>query len=105
MEKGKTIREFDVLKFTDQYGESCSIEKSSLATEDAIWLGIDNPNPQIKAVDAIRLGIKTEKTVGWIPYEITKEVFISTRMHLTKQIAAELIPILQHFVKTGNLHL
>lgn len=55
-------------QFTDRYGFPCSIQKSSLATEDCIWLGRD-----------------------------------LVRMHLTREMAAELIPLLQHFVETGEL--
>lgn len=39
----KNQRGFENGKFTDLYGEKCSIQKSSLATDDAIWLGIDKP--------------------------------------------------------------
>jgi hypothetical protein len=39
----KNQRGFDCGKFTDLYGEECSIQKSSLATSDTIWLGIDKP--------------------------------------------------------------
>ena len=36
-----TNRGFVIGRFTDIYGEKCSIQKSSLATDDAIWLGVD----------------------------------------------------------------
>lgn len=36
-----TVRGFLLGQFWDRYGELCSIQKSSLATEDAIWLGVD----------------------------------------------------------------
>lgn len=35
----RTQRGFALYEFTDLYGASCSIQKSSLATKDAIWLG------------------------------------------------------------------
>ena len=41
MDLEKNQRGFKSGKFTDLYGEKCSIQKSSLATDDAIWLGID----------------------------------------------------------------
>lgn len=34
-----TIRGFVRGEFTDQYGMSCSVQASSLADEDCIWLG------------------------------------------------------------------
>lgn len=66
-------------EFTDRYGEKCSIQKSSLATEDCIWLGQDKPT-----VDQ-------------------NGTFCGCRMHLTQQMAMDLIPLLQHFVETGEL--
>lgn len=38
----KTGRGFLRGEFSDLYGEKCSIQESSLATEDAIWLGADD---------------------------------------------------------------
>lgn len=37
----KTERGFDLYEFTDLYGQTSSLQKSSLATENAIWFGID----------------------------------------------------------------
>jgi hypothetical protein len=36
-----TQRGFLRAEFTDRYGEKCSIQKSSLAFEDCIWLGVN----------------------------------------------------------------
>lgn len=33
---------FPKIIFKDRYNKPCAIQKSSLATEDAIWFGIDN---------------------------------------------------------------
>ena len=41
MKKIKTERGFDFIYFIDEYCESCSLQKSSIATEDCIWLGVD----------------------------------------------------------------
>jgi hypothetical protein len=35
----RTSHGFAIVKFTDRYGVDCSLQKSSLAFEDAIWLG------------------------------------------------------------------
>lgn len=94
---------FSLIEFTDRYGEKCEIQESSLATEAAIWLGVANANPRIMWADAKAAGVETDATCGWVPYPIPNEVLLSTRMHLTQDMAAELIPILQHFVKTGQL--
>ncbi len=99
----KTERGFALGLFTDLYGTKCSIQKSSLATDDAIWLGVDNPEPKIMAKRAASLGIVTDLTCGWVPYPIPEEVLLSTRMHLNKEQVTELIKTLQHFVDTGDL--
>jgi hypothetical protein len=103
MKIGKTIRGFATAEFTDRYDVKCSIQKSSLATEDCIWLGVDKADPKIMARDASALGIKTDEVVGWVPYPVPDEVLINTRMHLTREQVAELIPVLQKFVDTGEL--
>ena len=97
-----TERGFDLASFIDRYGSQCSIQKSSLASEDAIWLGIDDPEPKIMASQAKSFGIETTETVGWVEYPIPKEVLINTRMHLTREMVAELLPILNRFVETGQ---
>jgi hypothetical protein len=99
----KTGRGFSIGEFTDFYDYPCSIQKSSLATEDAIWLGIDNPNPQIMASVAGQYGIETTETTGWVPYPIPSSVSLSTRMHLTRDQVESLIPVLQQFVDTGEV--
>lgn len=100
-----TERGFPIAEFKDRYDVKCSIQKSSLAFEDCIWLGVDDPCPQIMMSDAIKLGlIKPEPLpVGWIDYEIPKEVLIRTRMHLTQKMVKDLLPILQRFVETGEI--
>jgi len=98
-----TQRGFATIDFKDRYGSSCSIQKSSLATEDAIWFGINDADPQIMASDARRMGIPTPATVGWVPFAIPEEVLLSTRMHLTQDQVKELLPILQHFAEHGEL--
>ena len=107
IEFSKTQRGFKNGKFEDYYGAPCSIQKSSLATKDAIWLGIDNANPQIMSSDAIRMGLKqrtfTEADNGWTPFEIPKEVMLNTRMHLTQKQVKALLPVLQKFVETGDI--
>lgn len=93
IKKLKTDRGFDRIEFFDRYNEGCSIQKSSLATEDCIWFGIDNPEPQI-----------LKEKVGWKKFDIPKEVLINSRMHLTKEMVKELLPVLQRFVDTGEIN-
>ena len=86
MELKRTLRGFVNADFTDLYGSECSIQDSSLATDDAIWLGVDHINA--KEWSTI-VGVDPEK--------------IPARMHLSREMVAELLPILQRFVDTGSI--
>lgn len=86
MELKRTSRGFLHADFTDLYGEACSIQDSSLATTDAIWLGVDHVNA--KEMASV-VGIDPER--------------IPARMHLSRELAAELLPLLQRFVDTGSI--
>ena len=77
MEIETTQRGFGIANFKDRYNQECSIQDSSLATEPAIWLGVDN----------------TGESMG------NKE---GQRMHLTINQVKELLPLLQYFVATGD---
>lgn len=79
------------------------MQMSSVATYDAIWLGIDDAEPKILASRAEALGIKTDETTGWIPYPIPVGVILNTRMYLTRDQAGELARVLQHYYETGEL--
>lgn len=74
-----TERGFARVDFDDRYGERCSLQKSSLATEDAIWLGQNEPT--------------LHKPTG----------SYSCRMHLTQEDVRWLLPMLTHFAETGEL--
>jgi hypothetical protein len=98
-----TSRGFSRGEFKDLYGIECSIQKSSLASEDAIWLGVNKANPQIMASDAARHGVVTTETTGFVPYPVPSCVSFDTRMHLNQKQAAALITILKRFVDSGEL--
>lgn len=99
----KTERGFSLIEFKDRYGSACSIQKSSLATEDAIWFGCDDANPQVMASEASSLGVETTATTGWVPYPISDKVLLTTSMHLTREQVCELLPVLNYFAITGEL--
>jgi hypothetical protein len=100
---GKTGRGFAAIGFTDRYGSECSIQKSSIADDDAIWFGVDDASPKILASDAAKHGVNTCESVGWVEYPIPEDVLLATRMHLTRSQVRVLMPILQHFVDTGEI--
>lgn len=73
----KTLRGFQVGEFRDLSGAHCSIQKSSLATDDAIWLGVD------------------------VAYD--GEELYGGRMQINRQMVQALLPHLEHFAETGEL--
>lgn len=79
MKAKKTDRGFTYYTFEDRYKQECSLQDSSLATEAAIWLGVENTGPHIYSKD------------------------VTSRMHLTTEQVKDLIPLLQHFVEKGFL--
>lgn len=90
-----TGRGFALVEFIDRYGDACTLQKSSLAGEDAIWLGASG-------------NVRAMGPNGWEDVDLrdrlgTREVIVSSRMHLTREQVAELIPLLQHFVDTGEV--
>jgi len=76
LEVEKTERGFGTIGFEDRYKQKCSLQESSLATEAAIWFGVDvdlNGNE------------------------------VNQRMHLTQLQVQDLLPLLQRFAETGYL--
>ena len=96
-------------EFTDRYGAKCSIQQSSLATEGAIWLGVNDPDLKIMARDAVAIGRDDllndgpERLNGRVAYPVPDTVLATTRMHLTQEQVAELLPLLIYFAENGEL--
>lgn len=87
-----TSRGFARIDFTDRYGVACSLQQSSLATEDAIWLGCNEPDPR-----------RLVPGQGWQPVVLSEGVQCDTRMHLTRDMVAQLVVVLQQWlVATGD---
>jgi hypothetical protein len=93
LEVKHTSRGFGLIEFSDMDGNECSLQKSSLATDDAIRFGVNAPNPKIMPGDG----------TGWHRYALPNNVHCTTRMHLTREQVAELLPLLTIFVETGEL--
>jgi len=98
MDTKPTLRGFARGEFLDFNGVSCSIQKSSIATDDCIWLGAND------------IGLKRfEPGRGWTDIELEENDpdgishFANTRMHLSRDQVLELLPLLQHFADTGDL--
>ena len=75
LNKKTTSRGFGLWEFKDKYGQECSLQDSSLASEPAIWLGVD-------------VDLKGED--------------VHDRMHLTQEQVKALLPILTYFAETGE---
>lgn len=96
MKKSKTKRGFEIVEFKDFNGVECKIQKSSLATDDAIWFG------------AKEIGLQEFRSGnGWMPVELEQSEghhFVANNsMHLNRKQVKKLLPILQNFVETGEL--
>ena len=78
----KTSRGFDLVTFKDRYDQPCSLQKSSIATEDCIWFGIHE-----------QIDLYTKEVVG-----------PGQRMHLSQDQVKELLPLLQRFIDTGEIN-
>lgn len=90
LKRVKTPRGFGLIEFKDRYNVDCNIQKSSLATEDAIWFG------------AKEIGLKKIIGGGWEDID-TENHIANNRMHLTQKQVKKLLPILKYFAKTGSL--
>jgi hypothetical protein len=97
IEVKETNRGFKRGEFTDHYGMECSIQESSIVSPGCLWLGLNDAKPLIMARDTPQGGN------GWVPYPLPEQVMLHTRMHITQEMAAALIPLLQHFVETSYL--
>lgn len=92
-----TSRGFLRADFRDAYGAACSIQESS-NVDPHLWLGCDGG-----------LHHRCLPSGAFIPGEVISDedgergFTCSSRMHLTREMAAELIPMLRHFVETGGL--
>lgn len=90
--EGLTNRGFKKYTFEDCYGIKCSLQKSSLATDSAIWLGCEDADPKVLIPGK-----------GWQPVEMPEGYVADTRMHLTREQVKDLLPLLHWFVETGDL--
>lgn len=88
----KTYRGFDYKRFKDKYNVECSLQKSSLATQDCIWLGCNNADPKVLS-----------PFQGWEPVEMPEGYVANTRMHLNQEQVKELLPYLIRFAETGEV--
>lgn len=82
MKKKKTNRGFVLYEFKDFYGSNCSLQKSSSAEYDQIWLGLDTDTIPLHHVTGQPLGV---------------------RMLIDRKLAAKLALKLAAFSETGKI--
>jgi len=112
----KTVdaRGFAKVEFIDEYGETCSVHCSSAIGNykdsfdrpgsSYLWVGLDHASPMIMAKDAAANGVKTDKTLGWVPFPIPDAVLTNTHMHLNREHVAGLIERLQEWLDNGDFY-
>lgn len=104
VELSRTSRGFGKGKFTDAVGVACSIQDSSLATEAAIWFGVEEANPQRWEGDKLA---PVEPPVKPIPISrypgATHDILYNTRMHLTIRHVKTLIRNFEKFLVSKDV--
>jgi len=88
----RTNRGFRFYEFEDRNDYKCQLQKSSVATEDCIWLGLESASPK-----------KLVLNKGWLDVELPEGVETNTRMHLTREQAKHLAKMLNYFAEVGQL--
>lgn len=104
----KTARGFEVNHFKDTYDLDCSIQDSSIATDDRIWLGVHNAPIKImvkdinafRACDIVPEGANEH---SWCTVELPEEALVESRMHLNRKQARELAEELLYFADNGHI--
>lgn len=93
LETQVTPRGFGIINFKDRYGIDCSIQNSSAAMFDAIWFGVDTAS----AHPIVQVGGE------WVKVDLPEDAITRSRMHLTREQVASLLPALLKFVVEGKI--
>lgn len=87
-----TGRGFPFISFEDQYGETCSLQISSLmGPQTYCWLGVAAPSIKV-----------LEEGKGWQSVKLPDGAVIGSRMHLSQDQVRALLPHLQAFAESGE---
>jgi hypothetical protein len=106
-----TSRGFAYAEFEDEYGQKCSIQKSSRMAygpgDECIWIGVENPTNEFRILPQTTAAQK-KHGFGWQLKKLGDlfpecESMFPDRMHLTQNMVKMLLPVLEHFAKTGEL--
>ena len=101
LNKKNTSRGFSLYEFRDRNGIECSLQKSSIATENCIWLGANELG--IQEFVAYREPNAWEPRPEFDKHTMEHHFVANNIMHLSREQVAELLPVLQKFVETGEI--
>jgi hypothetical protein len=99
---GQTCRGFQIIEFHDTHGVACSLQQSSacLGNDEndrpgttAIWLGCNDLNLK-----------RLEPGKGWVNFPIPEDVQGTTRMHLDRETAENLIRAISSWLTNGTFN-
>ena len=88
----KTKHGWPFCEFDDLYDHKCYVQDSSLAFENAIWLGVRDANPLI-----------LKPGEGWVPVDFPEGTLFTTQMHINQKQAKELVKVLERFIESGSI--
>lgn len=88
----KTNRGFGLVEFTDSNGVKCSIQQSSLATQNCLWIGCSTD-----------YYMQLSPGKGWEKVEIAQNQLVNDKMHLNESQVRQLVARLEIWLETGSL--
>jgi len=104
MKTRKSDRGFGISEFVDLKGTECSIQDSSLASEAAIWLGVQSVNPHKMEGEVL---VTVKPPIDPIPISgfpwLNHDILYNTRMHLTIEHVETLIKEFNVFLSTKSV--
>ncbi len=89
----------------DDNGEAYRIKTIYQDNINALFIGVDNFQPIVMASDANALCIETNKSFGWIPFPMPKDVKMFTGMVLNKELAISIKEDLDYYIETNDLEM
>lgn len=89
MTNDTTTRGFKLCTLTDNYGNEFTLQKSSIATDDMLWVGIPHPDVAVGP--------------PWRKFDLPENAIIHSRAHITREQARGIAMALLVFAETGDL--
>lgn len=93
---------YALIRFSDANGTACFMLEGA-GSKDTLFIGPVNVDATVLCRDAEKVGLTPEGSVGHQTYPIPEGVYLHGKVELTREMAEELIPVLQRFVATGRI--